>query len=121
NLTEEGSVIFQRLEGLEREKAEINLALRYYRTVMNYLDDEQLDDLVAPSVIGIQDPLLNALVISMAELQGERVRLTATFSSETPAVREVNSKIENTKRTLIENLKSAITNSESALVEINNR
>lgn len=121
NLTEEGSVIFQRLEGLEKEKAEINLALRYYRTLMDYLDDEQLDDLVAPSVIGIQDPLLNALVISMAELQGERVRLTATFSPETPAVKEVNSKIQNTKRTLVENLKSAITNTESALVEINNR
>ena len=121
NLTEEGSLIFQRLEGMEKERAEVNLALRYYRTLMTYLEEEQLDDLVAPSVIGIQDPLLNALVISMAELQGERVRLTATFSSETPAVREVNSKIQNTKRTLLENLRSAITNSESALVEINTR
>lgn len=121
NLTEEGRVIFQRLEEMEKERAEVNLGLRYYRTLMNYLEEEQLDDLVAPSVIGIQDPLLNALVISIAELQGERVRLTATFSSETPAVREINTKIQNTKRTLIENLRNAITNSESALVEINNR
>lgn len=121
NLTEEGSVIFQRVEGLEREKAQINLALRYYKTLIDYLEEEQLEDLVAPSVIGIQDPLLNALVVSLAELQSERVRLTATFSAETPAVREVNTKIQNTKRTLLENLRSAITNSESALVEINGR
>ena len=121
NLTEEGRVVFQRLEEMEKEKAEVNLALRYYGTLMEYLQQEQLEDLVAPSVIGIQDPLLNALVVSLAELQGERVRLTATFSAETFAVKEVNTKIQNTKRTLIENLRSAITNSESALVEINNR
>ncbi|MEX2594833.1 MAG: polysaccharide biosynthesis tyrosine autokinase [Anditalea sp.] len=121
NLTEEGTAIFQRLEELEKEKAQINLSLRYYRTLTEYLKEEQLDDLVAPSVIGIQDPLLNALVISMAELQSERVRLTATFSDQTPAVQEVVSKIRNTKNTLLENLRSAITNSENALVEINNR
>lgn len=121
NLTQEGSAIFLRLEELEKEKAQIDLALRYYRTLTDYLNEEQLDDLVAPSVIGIQDPLLNALVLSMAELQAERVRLTATFSDETPAVREVVSRIRNTKNTLLENLRSAITNSESSLVEINNR
>jgi tyrosine-protein kinase Etk/Wzc len=121
NLTEEGTLIFQRLEELEKERAQINLALRYYKTLTEYLEREQLDDLVAPSVIGIQDPLLNALVVGLAELQSERVRLTATFSNETPAVREVISKIQNTKKTLLENLNSAITNSESALVEINQR
>src|SRR5690554_2760545 len=121
NLTEEGSVIFQRLEGLEKEKGQINLTLRYYETLIDYLEEEQLEDLVAPSVIGIQDPLLNALVVSLAELQSERVRLTATFSGETPAVRDVNTKIQNTKKTLLENLRSAITNSESALVDINAR
>src|SRR5690606_9564431 len=61
NLTEEGRVVFQRLEEMEKEKAEVNLALRYYGTLMEYLQQEQLEDLVAPSVIGIQDPLLNAL------------------------------------------------------------
>src|SRR5690554_2689254 len=121
NLTQEGTAIFQRLEELENEKAQINLALRYYRTLIDYLNEEQLDDLVAPSVIGIQDPLLNALVVNLAELQGERIRLTATFSDETPAVKEVVAKIRNTKNTLMENLRSAITNSESALVEIDNR
>src|SRR5690606_22637122 len=71
NRTREGAVIFQRLEELEKEKAQINLALRYYQTLTQYLKEEQLDDLVAPSVIGIQDPLLNALVVSLAELQSE--------------------------------------------------
>jgi capsular exopolysaccharide synthesis family protein len=121
NLTQEGTAIFQRLEELEKEKAQINLSLRYYQTLTEYLEGEQLDGLVAPSVIGIQDPLLNALVVNLAELQSERVRLTATFSQETPAVKEVLSKIRNTKNTLLENLQSATINAETALGEINNR
>ena len=121
NLTQEGTLIFERLEELENQRAQINLALRYYRTLTEYLNEEQLDDLVAPSVIGIEDPLLNTLVITMAELQAERVRLTATFSNETPAVREVISRIRNTKNTLLENLRSAITNSENSLAEISER
>src|SRR5690554_6878554 len=76
---------------------------------------------MAPSVIGIQDPLLNALVIQLSELQSERIRLTATFSEETLSVRQVNSSIQNIKNTLLENLRSAIANSENALAEINQR
>jgi len=121
NLSQEGSAVFQRVERLENEKAQINLSLRYYHTLMDYLQQEQLDDLAAPSIIGINDPLLNALVSNLAELQSDKVRLTATFSNETPAVREVLSKIQTVKKTLLENLQNAVTNSESSLVEINNR
>src|SRR5690606_23789429 len=121
NLSQEGSAVFQRVEKLENEKAQINLALRYYHTLMDYLKEEQIDDLAAPSIIGINDPLLNALVSNLAELQSDKVRLTATFSNETPIVREVLSKIQTVTKTLLENLQNAVTNSESSLVEINNR
>ncbi|WP_158856682.1 GumC family protein [Lunatibacter salilacus] len=121
NLSQEGSLIFERLNELEREKSTIELSLTYYRTVMTYLNEDQLEDLAAPSFIGIQDPLLNALVLSLGELQSERVELSATFSAEAPAVREVISKIRNTKSTLMENIRSAIANAEVSLSEINQR
>ncbi len=121
NLNEEGALIFHRLEELEEEKSKIELSLSYYKSMEEYLNEDQLGDLISPSFIGIQDPLLNALVISLAELQGEKVRLTATFSDQTPAVREVNSKIRNTQKALAENLRNAIKNAESSLKELNNR
>ncbi|WP_163379882.1 GumC family protein [Cyclobacterium sp. SYSU L10401] len=121
NLTEEGTLIFQRLAELEEQKAQMDLSLSYYRSMATYLGEEELNDLVAPSFIGIQDPLLNALVISLAELQSEKVRLTASFSDETPAVREVNSKIKNTQNALSENLRNAISNAETKLSELNDR
>jgi len=121
NLSQEGSLIFERLNELEQEKARINLSLSYFKSVINYLNEDQFDDLAAPSFIGIQDPLLNALVLSLGDLQSERVRLSATFSPETPAVKEVIAKIRNTKNTLLENLRSAESNAEVSLSEINQR
>ncbi|HSI78133.1 MAG TPA: polysaccharide biosynthesis tyrosine autokinase, partial [Lunatimonas sp.] len=121
NLSQEGSLIFERLNELEQEKSRIDLSLSYFRSVTSYLNEDQLNNLAAPSFIGIQDPLLNALVLSLGELQSERVRLSATFSPETPTVREVIAKIQNTKNTLLENLRSAISNAEVSLTEINQR
>lgn len=121
NLSQEGSLIFEKLNELEQEKSRIDLSLSYFRSVVSYLNEDKLNDLAAPSFIGIQDPLLNALVLSLGELQSERVRLSATFSPETPAVREVIAKIQNTKNTLLENLRSAISNAEVSLTDINQR
>lgn len=121
NLSQEGSLIFERLNELEQEKSRINLTLSYFRSVVSYLNEDQFDDLSAPSFIGIQDPLLNALVLSLGELQSERVRLSATFSPETSVVKGVIAKIRNTKSTLLENLRSAISNAEVSLNEINQR
>lgn len=121
NLTEEGSLIFERMEELEVEKSRVELSLSYYTSMEEYLNDDQLNDLISPSFIGVQDPLLNALVVALAELQSEKVRLSATFSDETPAVREVISKIRNTQRALAENLRNAKTNAENSLNEIQAR
>jgi tyrosine-protein kinase Etk/Wzc len=121
NLSQEGSLIFSRLNELEKEKSKISLSLSYFRSVIAYLNEDQFDDLLAPSFIGIQDPLLNSLVLSLGELQNERVRLSATFSPETPALRDVITKIRNTKNTLLENLRSAISNAEVSITEVNQR
>ncbi|KEO73449.1 GumC family protein [Anditalea andensis] len=121
NLSKEGTIIFERLEALERERGEAELRIKYYQTLQTYLSNEQLNDLVAPSVIGIQDPLLNSLVINLAELQSERVRLSANFSDQTPAVREVKSKIQSTRQALLENVNSALSNNENLMAQLNQR
>ena len=121
DLSKEGSIVFERLDDLERERGDVELRSKYYQTLQTYLSNEQLDELVAPSVIGIQDPLLNALVVNLAELQSEKVRLSANFSDQTPAVREIKNKIQNTRQALLENVRSAIRNNENLLAQLNQR
>ncbi|GGF25777.1 GumC family protein [Echinicola rosea] len=121
NLSEEGVMIFERLQDYEKQRSEIELKLDYYHTLEDYLLGETEEGLVAPSIIGNTDPLLNSLVVKLSELQTERLRLKSTYSSSTPALEQIDSQIKTTRQSVLENTKSAIKNTESALAEIANR
>ncbi|AWW32575.1 tyrosine protein kinase [Echinicola strongylocentroti] len=118
NLSEEGNQIFERMQELETERSQMEINLKYYQTLQNYLDHNNEGDLLVPSVVGISDPLLNSLVLNLGELQAERVRLSSNYSNETPAVREIKNKIDNTKNVLRENVSSAIRNTQSMIGEL---
>ncbi|MBD8490061.1 polysaccharide biosynthesis tyrosine autokinase [Echinicola sp. CAU 1574] len=118
NLSEEGNLIFERMQELETEKSQTEINLKYYQTLQNYLNNNSAEDLVVPSVVGISDPLLNSLVMNLGELQSEQVRLSANFSEQAPAVREIKNKIANTKKALRENVNSAIANTQTLISEI---
>ncbi|WP_245949431.1 GumC family protein [Echinicola strongylocentroti] len=121
NLSEEGVMIFERLQDYEKQKSEIELKLDYYHTLEDYLNGEGGNGLVAPSIIGNADPLLNSLVVKLSELQTERLRLKSTYSSSTPALEQIDNQIATTRQSVLENTKSAIRNTQSALSEISNR
>lgn len=80
NLSEEGAVIFEKMQELDKERSQAELNLKYYQTLNDYLKNNAEGDLVAPSIIGVTDPLLNSLVESLSELQAERIRLRSNFS-----------------------------------------
>jgi capsular exopolysaccharide synthesis family protein len=119
NLSQEGTQIFSRFEELEKEKIAAELNLKYHLTLQSYVTNDQLNDLVAPSITGLADPLLGALVMSLSELQSEKLRLSASFSDQSPVIKEIKIKIENTKKVLQENVKSAISNSQNLINELN--
>ncbi|QDH80810.1 polysaccharide biosynthesis tyrosine autokinase [Echinicola soli] len=121
NLSEEGVMIFERLQDYEKQRSEIELKLDYYHTLEDYLLGETEEGLVAPSIIGNTDPLLNSLVVKLSELQTERLRLKSTYSSSTPALEQINTQIKTTRQSVLENTKSAKNNTKSSLAEITNR
>lgn len=120
NLSNEGTQIFLHLQELEKERSEYQLNLKYFESLLSYLSEDRLGELSVPSLIGLSDPLLNALVINLSELQNENASLSGNFSDQTPAVREIKRKIETTKRSLQENVSSAIVNTKTQLAEIDN-
>jgi capsular exopolysaccharide synthesis family protein len=119
NLSEEGSQIFLRLQELEKDKSQAEINLRYFQTLQNYINQDNLEDIVAPSIIGNTDPLLQSLVVKISELQAEKLRLSNNFSEEAPPVREINSQIRNAKKALQENILSSIRNTNTYLQEVN--
>ncbi|MEP2346980.1 MAG: GNVR domain-containing protein, partial [Algoriphagus sp.] len=119
NLSEEGAVIFERLQELEKEKGQAEINLKYYQTLRDYLLSDQRGEMMAPSVVGVTDPLLNSLVQAYSELQAQQERLSANFTELDPSVRENATRIQSTKRQLQENVNSALANTNNLISDLN--
>ncbi|WP_194974466.1 GumC family protein [Aquiflexum lacus] len=119
NLSQEGTQIFSRLQELEKDKSLAEINLKYFQSLQNYITNDNVQDLMAPSISGSTDPLLQNLVVTLSELQAEKSRLSYNFSDQAPAMREINNQIRNTKKALQENVTSFIQNTNTFLTEIN--
>ena len=64
--------LYNKLEDLENERAQLNLKIKYYQSIQKYLNSStSIEDLVAPSAVGIDDPLLTNLINTLTELYEE--------------------------------------------------
>ncbi|SMD44060.1 capsular exopolysaccharide family [Aquiflexum balticum DSM 16537] len=119
NLSQEGSQIFARLQELEKDKSVAEINLKYFQSLQNYIINDDTDGLMIPSVSDSTDPVLQALVVTLNDLQAEKLRLSYNFSEQAPVIREINNQIKNTKRALQENVTSFLNNTNTYLQEVN--
>jgi capsular exopolysaccharide synthesis family protein len=110
------------LDRLETDKAEMESKLKYYQFIANSLkSDNQLSDLVTPSALGLEDPVLNNLLLELSKLHQERTELSYNAKENNPLAEIVDTKIRNTKKTLVENVNNMIQVSTVAVTDNNNR
>jgi capsular exopolysaccharide synthesis family protein len=102
DISSEGSTVFGRLADLDRELAQEKLKREYYRNLENYLVKEDYNEIIVPSGLGIEDPILNNLIASLLELQNQKASLMTTQKEASPAVREVNRKLEDLNNSIRE-------------------
>jgi capsular exopolysaccharide synthesis family protein len=113
---------FNKLDGLETEKAQLTVKRKYYDYLLNYIrGNDVLKDVVAPSAIGINDPLLTSLIAQLSKLISERSVLSLTAREKNPALFVLEDKINSVKKELIENIKSIIASSQITTDELNKR
>src|SRR5690606_17207328 len=93
NIGAEGNTIFAQLSDLERRLSEERYKKQYYNQLQAYLVRENYNEIVMPSGLGIDDPILNTLIENLIVLQSEKSRHLATQTEASPTVREVNRKI----------------------------
>jgi len=111
--------VFENLEKHQKEKAELLTKDKYYKYLLDYITTTaQLDTLVAPSLMGISDQLLNNLLADLSIQYKERAGLNFNSGFKNPALQRLNAQIEKTKRTLIENVNGLISASEIRLNEL---
>ena len=98
DLSEEGKEIFSRLFDLESERADQEIRNKYYNYIYEYLEgDEGLEKIIAPSSMGVEDPLLIQLIANLSELYVKKNSLEIGLTDINPEVVQIESKIASEK------------------------
>ena len=95
--------VYSKLEGLEAQKAKLLVKKRYFNYLMEELQSKSdVHDLVAPTTLDINDPVLNSLIIELAELYAERSEVSFNSIKDNPYLRSLEARIDDTRRKLLD-------------------
>ncbi|GET21993.1 tyrosine protein kinase [Prolixibacter denitrificans] len=115
--------LLDQLVKLEDQKSLLETQHQYYQYLETYLSrNDNLQSLVAPTTVGIDDPLLVNLLQELSQLNIEKTTLSATVKDpDHPRMRQLNIQMETTKRTLLENSRNIMHQSEITLNDLTKR
>ncbi|GAB1404975.1 tyrosine-protein kinase domain-containing protein [Lentimicrobium sp.] len=118
----QGQQSLERLSRIEGERAMLTMQKKYYDYIRDYFSQNtDLSDLIAPSSMNVQDPLLNQLITQLITLNSERNNLLNQGNVKNLRLGPIEVQIANLKQTIMENIKSNAATTEIALQDLNNR
>lgn len=121
DLGTQSQAVFANLKQIESRKAELELNIKYFQNLQDYIkrNIDDINKLVVPSAMGIQDPMLNRLVLELVELSSEKSKILVVAKEKNPAIISIDEQIIQTKKQLIENIDNMINNTNVTINEIN--
>lgn len=112
DLSSKGALLLTQLTDLENQKAAIDLNLKYFDFLSQYLAAPATNDqIVSPSTAGINDPALIALIEQLNVLISEKVRLSVTEGEKSLLLQGTNDQIRSIKERVQESIRNAIESS----------
>ncbi len=104
DLSGEALRLYGKVEALEGDKAELIIRKNYYKYLTDYVSrNENLDQIILPSSIGITDPILTGLVSRMTEIQLE---INMSRNKENPLVSGAKRSIDLMRKDIVESVKN---------------
>lgn len=118
----EAQQVFSYLNDLDKEMAELRVKAKYYNYLRDYLNQKNdVEDLIAPASMGIEDPMLNALLSELNKLYSEKAGAMVSSTAKNPIIGQIETQIRNTKANLLENINNIINASDIAMQDIKSR
>ncbi|MEX0884012.1 MAG: GNVR domain-containing protein, partial [Cyclobacteriaceae bacterium] len=121
NVEVEGSSVYKEITELERQLSQEKWKRQYFMNLQTYLVRKSYNQIIIPSGIGIEDPVLNGLIQNLITLQRERSDYLNTLTEASPLVREATRKIDDTNASLLEALRNANNNTQNLIEDLENR
>lgn len=114
--------LLQQINQLDEEMVAMENKDKYYKYLREYiLNNQELETIIAPSAMGIEDQLLNALILELNNLSIEKSSMTSVKNTEHPKLKRLNAQIDIAKKNLLENVNNIISQSERALMDMSQR
>lgn len=103
------------MQSMENQIQQIDFELQYYESLQKYLEQKGLDysDILAPSLVGISDGLLNGLVTKLIDVSLERRKLLAVVNENHPNVKEQDEQITKLRENIFENIDNLVINTQN--------
>ncbi|MBN1292427.1 MAG: polysaccharide biosynthesis tyrosine autokinase [Candidatus Latescibacteria bacterium] len=122
DISQEGSLIQSKLEQIENEKTRLMLQKRYYEYLQHYIESKnESGDIVAPSVMGVTDPLLMSLVSELSLLQKQKMKLGMNLDESLEPVRFLDESVLSVKKAIGENIASGLENIDEITADADRR
>ncbi|MGB3619695.1 MAG: polysaccharide biosynthesis tyrosine autokinase [Catalinimonas sp.] len=118
----EGGQIYANIQLLEQEKANIRLSDKYYEYLVNTLNNAAADDnIVAPSAMGVEDPLLSNMISRLVEMQLQVRLLLNENKGQNPVVQESMRTISGLKDNILSSVRNQRSANDIRLQDLNRR
>jgi len=109
------------LERLETDRSKLDIKLKYYESIANSLRSDNLSGMESPSAFGLEDPVLNSMLLEMSKLNQERTGLKYSTKEGNPVTEVLDLKIANQKKALLDNVNSFIGTTRNAIADLDGR
>ncbi|MEO5570899.1 MAG: polysaccharide biosynthesis tyrosine autokinase [Bacteroidia bacterium] len=106
DLSEEAKAILEKINVVETDRVKTAIEIKSLDNLLGYISSNKDLTSMAPSSLGIPDPLLVALIQKYQEQQARRKSLSYGMKNDAPTLKIIDQQIADTKASLIENIKS---------------
>lgn len=114
DLSLESKAILDRLNSVETERMKSQIEMQSLDNLLDYVSSNRDMTQLAPSSLGVPDPLLVQLIQTYQQLQSKRNSISYGMKSDAPALKVIDKQIADTRAALIENIKSIQNNIKTA-------
>ncbi len=122
DIGKEGTALFDKLEEYQNQRSLVDVRLKYYDYLMSYVGTTtDFKDVISPSIMGINDQLLNKLVSDLSSYNQEKKVIEYSVKTSNPQLDVITLRIKNTVESLVEVVRNIIQGAKIERNELNTK
>ena len=122
DLSFQGKSLYENLEQIETERANLQIQERYYNYIItNFKSSNDMSGVVPPSAMNVADPIMNQLISQLLLLYSQRSGISSNNAEKNLFLGQIDKKIKVQKQTIIETVTNNLNTLSLSLNELNYR